>query len=172
MDKNEQNINQSLANDSTALLDYEGTERSGNDLRVLNHKNRVTQGNFPSAKAVAFWTGLALRRKQPGNCSRCGKPHDGKFRQCDPCRVKLKKYKAKKLVDRERYNPTAAMAMIHQMRREVTKLREIIKQMQKSYRRDYQRAWKLRKETRKYADVFPEISKQEAATFSHAYEHR
>jgi hypothetical protein len=35
----------------------------------------------------------ALLRKMQGHCSRCGKPHAGKFRRCDKCRAWQKRYK-------------------------------------------------------------------------------
>lgn len=140
------------------------TAAVGKLLRIRNPEHR--------AKAEKFWSNLAANRKLPGHCSRCGKKHDGQFRQCDVCREKLKHYKARRLVRREEYDPTKAMAMIYQMRREVTKLREIIKQMHRAKNRKYQRDRKQRKTLEKYHDAYPTITKQELSTMSSAYDEK
>ena len=62
------------------------------------------------------------------------------------------------------------VAIVKQCRREVTKLREIIKQMQRAHRYKYRRQWQQKRTLKKYADAYPEISKQELAQINHAYD--
>jgi hypothetical protein len=142
------------------------TAAVGKTLRIRKPEHR--------AKAEKFWSNLAANRKLPGHCSRCGKKHDGQFRQCDVCRKKLKAYKARRLVEREQYDPSKAMAMIHQMRRELTKLRELIQAVRRTkwngYNRGYRVGTKHGLELAKYADTLPSISKQELSTMNHAYD--
>jgi hypothetical protein len=60
---------------------------------------------------------------------------------------------------------------VRQCRREVTKLREIIKQMQRASNRAYGRSYKERRTMRKYAAAWPTITAQELSTMNHAYSH-
>lgn len=64
------------------------------------------------------------------------------------------------------------VAMVLQCRREVTKLREIIKQMKRHYEYRRNKRWQARRTLRKYADAYPTASKQELAEISHAYDAR
>jgi len=132
----------------------------GHSLRIRNPEHR--------AKAEAFWSRLSEKRKQPGNCCRCGKPHNGEYRQCDPCRGRVAALKAKRQV--KQMTLAECVAMVKQCRREVTKLREIIKQMKRHYEYRRNKHWQARRTLHKYADAYPEISKQEAAHISHAYD--
>lgn len=132
----------------------------GKSLRIRNPEHR--------AKAEAFWTRLTEKRKQPGNCCRCGKPHAGQYRQCDPCRVRVAALKAKRQM--KEMTLAECVAMVKQCRREVSKLREIIKQMKRHYEYRRNKRWQAKRTLRKYADAYPQISKQEAAQISHAYE--
>lgn len=136
----------------------------GNSLRIRNPEHR--------AKAERFWENLSAKRKQPGNCCRCGKPHDGEYRQCDKCRVRVAALKSK----RQAKGMTLAecVVMVNQCRREVTKLRELIKQVRRTkwnaYNRGYTAGKKHGLEVEKYHNTLPEISKQELATMNHAYD--
>lgn len=131
----------------------------GKSIRIRNPEHR--------AKAEAFWSKLSEKRKQPGNCCRCGKPHGGQFRQCDPCRKRVAELKAKRQV--KTMDMAECVAMVKQCRREMTKLREIIKQMKRHYEYRRNKRGKVRRTLRKYADAYSQISKQEAAQISHAY---
>ena len=66
------------------------------------------------------------------------------------------------------------VAIVKQCRREVTKLRELIKQVRRTkwngYNRGYTAGKKHGLEVAKYHGTLPEISKQEAAQISHAYD--
>ena len=62
--------------------------------------------------------------------------------------------------------------MVKQCRREVSKLREIIKKMQVVSRYKYNRQWKEKQTLKKYATAYPTITAQEAAEISHAYDTR
>ena len=160
----------------------EMTEKDGSNLLAIlpvNHSksNDGKNLNIPLKhlpKAERFWMAKKILRSDPANCGRCGQPNGNGFRQCDRCRDALKKYKARKLVEREEYDPSKAMAMIHQMRREVTKLREMFKASQRWNRKNYARGYNAGKKhgvvLAKYADAYPEISKQELAQINHAYE--
>lgn len=132
----------------------------GKSIRIRNQAHR--------AKAEAFWTRLAEKRKQPGNCCRCGNPHNGEYRQCDECRVRVAELKAKRKV--KAMDMAGCVAMVLQCRREVTKLREIIKQMKRHYEYRRNKRWQTRRTLRKYADAYPTVSKQELAEISHAYD--
>ncbi|MBK8255599.1 MAG: hypothetical protein IPK82_23415 [Polyangiaceae bacterium] len=132
----------------------------GHSIRIRNPEHR--------AKAERFWENLSAKRKQPGNCCRCGKPHDGEYRQCDPCRVRVAALKAKRQV--KEMTLAECVVIVKQCRREVTKLREIIKQMKRHYEYRRNKRWQAKRTLRKYADAYPQISKQEAAQISHAYE--
>lgn len=131
----------------------------GNFIRIRNPEHR--------AKAERFWDRLSEKRKEPGNCSRCGKPHSGKFRQCDKCRKRVAELKAKRRI--KTMDMAQCVSMVVQCRREVTKLREIIKQMKRHYEYRRQKNWKVRRTLRKYADAYPTASTQELASMSHAY---
>lgn len=135
-----------------------------------NHAIRIRNPEH-RAKAERFWASLSAKRKQPGHCCRCGRPHDGKFRQCDPCRVRVKIAKAKR--QSKEITLAECVAMVLQCRREVTKLREIIKQMQRAKSNAYNRGFKAGKkhgiELSKYDGAYPVITPQELATMNHAY---
>lgn len=59
-----------------------------------------------AAKALAFWARCATARRQPGHCSRCGRPnatppaHAGRRGICAECRGKARQYKADRLARR------------------------------------------------------------------------
>jgi len=133
-------------------------------VRIRNPKHR--------AKAEAFWSRLAEKRKQPGNCCRCGKPHAGEFRQCDPCRLRVAQLKAKRAA--KGIDLAGCVAMCLQMRREVTRLRESFKNARRRRHNAYNLGWRRgRKEWREanhYADSLPTISLQEAACISHSFD--
>ena len=124
------------------------------------------------AKAEAFWQNLKSRRQQPGNCCRCGRSHAGSFRQCDPCRQRVAASKLKRQA--KALTLADCVAMVRQCRREVTKLREIIKQMRRvksnAYGRGYVAGTKHGITVAKYHDTVPDISGQELAQINHAYD--
>ena len=122
------------------------------------------------AKAEAFWSALAERRKQPGNCVRCGKPNAAETRQCPKCLAYQAKYRGRLQDKNEKLTAGMVVAIVKQCRREVTKLREIIKQMQRAHRAKNHRQWQQKRTLKKYADAYPEISKQELSQINHAYE--
>ena len=123
------------------------------------------------AKAQAHWARKTAQRKQPGNCGRCGKPNPQQtHKHCPACRDYQKRYKLGLMARGHDMTQAAVIALVKQCRREVSKLREIIKKMQKENRRKYNQAWMMKRTLRKYADAYPEISKQELATMSHAYD--
>jgi len=122
------------------------------------------------AKAEAFWSALAERRKQPGNCVRCGKPNTAETRQCPKCLAYQAKYRGRLQDKNEKLTAGMVVAIVKQCRREVTKLREIIKQMQRAHRAKNHRQWQQKRTLKKYADAYPEISKQELASINHAYD--
>jgi len=134
----------------------------GKSIRIRSPEHR--------AKAESFWARLKVRRKQPGNCSRCGRPHTGEKKQCLRCLEYQGKYRGRIADKNMKLTAGQVVAMVKQMRREVTKLREIIKQMQRADRRHYQRAYTRRKTVEKYHDAYPEISKQELSTMNHRYD--
>jgi len=139
------------------------TAADGKLLRKRNPEHR--------AKAEKFWAALTAKRKQAGNCCRCGKPHNGQYRQCDPYRKRVAELKSKRRV--KQMTMAECMTMVIQCRREVTKLREVIKQIRRTKWNGYNRGWTTGKkhglELAKYADTMPTISKQELATMSAAY---
>ena len=122
------------------------------------------------AKAEAFLSALAERRKQPGNCGRCGKPNSAETRQCPKCLAYQAKYRGRLQDKNEKLTAGMVVAIVKQCRREVTKLREIIKQMQRAHRAKNHRQWKEKRTIKKYADAYSEISKQELSQINHAYE--
>lgn len=136
----------------------------GKSVRIRNPQHR--------AKAERFWNTLTEQRKLPGHCCRCGRPHAGLFRQCDRCRERVANAKARRQA--KELTLAHCVAMVRQCRREVTKLREIIKQRQRTermtYSKGYARGLKTGREARKYHDAFPTISRQELAQINHAFD--
>lgn len=131
-------------------------------------------GDFGSPKRAAkrtrFFAALTERRQQPGHCCRCGRKHDGKTKQCEKCLAYQARYRGRLADKNEKLTACMVVAMVKQMRREVTKLRGIIKQMQRVHRTRQQRDYLARRTVRKYADAYQPISSQELATMNHAYE--
>ena len=158
--------------------DHEGTGIEGTCLLnapsiLTDHAEKVVRIRNPEhrAKAEAFWAGLAERRKLLGHCCRCGKEHAGKFRQCDPCRKRVAALKLKRKANG--MTLAVCVSMVQQCRREVTKLREFIKQVRRtkwnSYNRGYAAGKKCGLTLAKYHDAYPRLSKQELAAINHAY---
>jgi hypothetical protein len=79
--------------------------------------------------------------------------------------------KAKRLA--EGMTLAQCIAMVLQCRKEVTKLREMLKSVQRENRSRYATGYRAGKkhglEQAKYADAYPVISKQELAQINHAY---
>ena len=149
-------------------------DEDGSDLLTSRKTSIKTEsvGKSHSVKAVAFWSRLAARRSQPGNCGRCGRPNPNGGRACPKCREYQQRYKLRLKEKAREYTPTECVAMVKQCRREVSKLREIIKKMQAVSRYKYNRQWKEKQTLKKYADAYPTITAQEAAEISHAYDTR
>jgi hypothetical protein len=137
---------------------------------IVGGKSQRPRDPEHRAKAEAFWSALAERRKQPGNCVRCGKPNAAETRQCPKCLAYQAKYRGRLQDKNEKLTAGMVVAIVKQCRREVTKLREIIKQMQRAHRAKNHRQWKQKRTIQKYADAYPEISKQELSQINHAYE--
>lgn len=90
------------------------------------------------AKAEAFWNRLKLARQNPANCCRCGKPRDGKTKQCSKCLAYQAKYRGK-LADKDaKLTGAQVVAMVKQVRREMDKMQQRFKLWQKAanYRRN------------------------------------
>ena len=123
------------------------------------------------AKAQAYWQTLQARRKNPANCCRCGKPRDGKTRQCSKCLKYQAKYRGKKFGDDEKITAAMVVAMVKQVRKEMDRMQARFKQWQKAadYRRNlHYRTNAMRK---KYLKT---VSHEEAMDYlaetNHAYE--
>jgi hypothetical protein len=123
------------------------------------------------AKAQAHWARKSAQRKQPGNCGRCGQPNPSKtHKYCDDCRDYAK---------RRREGKAGALVTVHQtaiswLERRIGALEHSLAMLQLNgrlmYKRGYSRGLKTGKEVRHYADTMPEISKQELAQISHAWD--
>jgi hypothetical protein len=112
---------------------------------------------------------LEALRRDPKNCGRCGKPNSNGHKQCDKCREYQRRYKIRLKEKAREWTPAECVAMVRQCRREVSKLRGMIKQMQRVSKYKQRREWMLKKLRTKYANAFKEISKQELAEINHAY---
>jgi predicted amidophosphoribosyltransferase len=123
------------------------------------------------AKAQAFWQSLNERRKNPANCCRCGKPRDGKTRQCSKCLKYQAKYRGK-LVDKDaKLTGSVVVAMVKQMRKEMDMMQARFKLWQKAVK--YRAALKYRTNAmrKKYLpQVSPEQALDYLAETNHAYE--
>lgn len=140
--------------------------RNGNgDVRKLRIRSAAHR-----AKAEAFWSALAERRKQPGNCCRCGKPHDGQTRQCRKCLDYQAKYRGRLPAKTEKLTAGMIVAMVIQMRREMDRMQTRFKQWQKAA--DYRRNLHYRTNTmrKKYLKtVSPAEAMDYLADTNHAY---
>ena len=129
------------------------------------------------AKASAFWARKAELRKQPGHCPRCARAHAGPHRQCPACLAKAAERR-----QRERVRPITNAADItsemDQFRRELNKLRVMVRNMADARRESYLRGFmsgqrnyrrNRNKHLKRYFDAYPTASTQELAQISHAY---
>lgn len=127
------------------------------------------------AKAEAFWKRLGVLRRTPGHCCRCGKPHTATTRQCPKCLAYQARYRGHLGDTNKKVTATTLVAAVKQCRREVSKLREIIKQMQRARRADYQRGYLRGRQTGidtgRYGDSLPaSVSFEELRGMSHVYD--
>jgi len=123
------------------------------------------------AKAQAFWQTLQARRKNPANCCRCGKPRDGKTRQCSKCLKYQAKYRGKKFGDDEKITAAMVVAMVKQVRKEMDRMQARFKQWQKAA--DYRRNLHYRTNTmrKKYLKTVSHAKAMDyLADTNHAYE--
>lgn len=154
-------------NGDTLLARPAPSQSAGSGLSAVRIRNPEHR-----AKAVRFWDNLAAKRKLPGHCCRCGKPHGGEFRQCDPCRVRVANAKARRQT--KELTLAHCVVMVKQCRKETTKLRMLIKQMQTAQRRDYtrgyQRGIKTGREQGRYGDTIHSLTAQELSQISHRYQ--
>lgn len=123
------------------------------------------------AKAQAFHARLKLARQNPANCCRCGKPRDGKTRQCSKCLKYQAKYRGK-LVDKDaKLTGSVVVAMVKQMRREMDRMQARFKLWQKAA--DYRRNLHYRTNTMRKKYHKP-VSHAQAMDYladsNHAYE--
>jgi hypothetical protein len=123
------------------------------------------------SNARAFFAALAEKRKQPENCGRCGKPNANGKRRCDRCREYHARYKLRQKAKEKSWTVEECVGIVKQCRREVSKLREIIKKMQAVSRYKYNREYKRKSMLRKY---MPEIQHEVAMDYlqqtNHAFE--
>jgi hypothetical protein len=123
------------------------------------------------AKAQAFHARQNLARQNPANCCRCGKPRDGKTRQCSKCLKYQAKYRGK-MVDKDaKLTGSVVVAMVKQVRREMTAMQARFKLWQKAanYRRNlHYRTNTMRKKYLKTASR--DQAMDYLADTNHAYE--
>jgi hypothetical protein len=78
-------------------------------------------------------------RKQPGNCTRCGKPHTGRWKTCDTCRLYRVNYHKRK-----RWAPinlNECERMLQELGARVLKLENKIKGLKLYAENSYQRGY-------------------------------
>lgn len=134
-------------------------------------------GNFTGRRAERFKRFAAGRmavRKLPGHCGRCGKVHAAATRQCPQCLAYQSRYRGQLSEANPKLTAGVIVAMVKQCRREVSKLREIIKQMKlvksEHYNAGYRAGLRQRRDAGKYVDAMPTISRQELSEISHVYD--
>jgi hypothetical protein len=143
----------------------------------------------------AFWDARTMRRKTPGNCSRCGDPktEENKLKTCDKCREYNKKQHRERTLRKHAIKADAAvLAEIRQFRRELNALRAMFKKSQGEHKKSFARGRqsgikagfknalaemlkKIQKNqdangAQSYADALPRITEKEMSEINHAYE--
>lgn len=138
----------------------------------------VQQRGHGKLSRIAHFQRLEAARKQPGNCGRCGKPNANGGKTCDRCRNYQTLYKLRQRNERLEH-PSEVLKELAQFRRELTALRKMVKTMAQARRESYLRGFMAgqrnyrrnrNKHLKRYFDAYPEISKQELAQISHAYD--
>ena len=138
----------------------------------------VQQRGHGKLSRIAHFQRLEAARKQPGNCGRCGKPNGNGYAYCDRCRNYQTLYKLR-LRNERLAVPAEVVKELAQFRRELNGLRKTVKAMIKARRESYLRGFMAgqrnyrrnrNKHLKRYVDAYPEISKQELAQISHAYD--
>lgn len=123
---------------------------------------------------------LAERRKQPGNCRRCGKPNANGKAHCDRCRQYMAAYKKRIILEDKagKVELVKVAATVLQLRRETSALRASFKRLSTSFRKGYRAGYlagllkrraRFKNTITKYQDAMPTITEQELATMNHAY---
>lgn len=123
------------------------------------------------AKAKAYWRQKTEARKTPGNCVRCGKPNKSStHKHCDDCRAYQIRYKARKAGKTTVVNQNA----LNFLERRIGAVEHSLALLQINartiYKRGYAKGLKTGKEISHYYGTTPEISKQELAEISHAWD--
>lgn len=143
-------------------------EQSGAEAVAIIRPKQARNG-----RAEKFFINRMDLRGLPGHCRRCGREHEGKLRVCPACKQREKDLR--KARSNKALNLSECMAMVRQCRKEVTKLRDLIKKHMRTEHNAYQRGYKVgRKEkaiAHRYGDTVPEVSGEEAAQISHAFDH-
>ena len=107
-------------------------------------------------------------KKLPGNCARCGKPHDGKKKTCQPCLDKVKElhgWKKARYVELRRRIESLELA-VARIQTDHKKARN--RAYSTGYEAGAKRAVKVALELPHYDP--PTMSMQELATMNHAYD--
>lgn len=170
VERNNNDNNHKLACESaTVCAVHEGTvpERSGACPSI-----KTEQAGKPSR--IAHFQRLEAARKQPGNCGRCGKPNSNGYANCDGCRNYRTLYKLR-LRNERLAVPSEVVKELTQFRRELSRLRATVKNMVNERRNAYRKGYAAglagkRARFRRSAYIPPQMSKQELAQISHAYD--
>lgn len=125
-------------------------------------------------KSEAFFARLQARRKIPGNCGRCGKPHGDKTNKiCRKCRDHHNEYYRKKAAALKQQKDAALEELSRRVGSLENELARMLIDRRAAYRNGYYagKAWKKKAFSRqRNFDAYPSITKQELATMNHAYE--
>jgi hypothetical protein len=124
---------------------------------------------------IAHFAQLEQRRKQAGNCRRCGKPNASGKACCEACRAYHARYKAG--LKRQRLAlPDGIARQFLQFRTELDKLRRIVLDLRGNWRIAYRRGYAAgaagkRARLKRLAWSPPELSAEDKALVSHAFDH-
>jgi hypothetical protein len=154
-------------------------------LSGCRHEGTVSErsGACPSIKTerggklsrLPHFQRLEAMRTLPGHCRRCGKRNANGLAYCDRCRQYHAEYRLRKRA--ERFNaPTEVVRELAQFRRELSRLRAMVKAMGSERRRAYKTGYRAGLKARRArfvrsAWVPPTMSRQELAEINHAYDH-
>jgi hypothetical protein len=138
---------------------------------------------IPQNPPAPWHAKLSARRSEPGHCNQCGKPSDRPDKtNCTKCKDKAKEAYHER--QRRRFieelvagDTTKAewLKNLAAMQRRIVSLESAVARLQLSRVKDYKRVWKLGYSARKAKEQaqgaweMPTMTKQEAATMSHAY---
>jgi hypothetical protein len=120
-------------------------------------------------KTENFFARVLAKRNTPGNCVKCGHKNDDLSRKtCPKCLAALKARRQKYL------RQTVPVATMQDMERRIASLEISVARLQllngSAYERGYRAGQKKRtRESLRYLNSYPTITKQELATMNHAY---